>query len=444
MAKKSSKPSEPSPESPRDLRGAKPPPDEATIKRLVREVEADLDRATTLFFAIGDRLRELLTVSGLNLKEANERYFPSRNYSVLSMCLGCAEEFGAEERKQLNGAAFREAYSASAQRRRMVRAFKGQPEKVPTIIECLRQIQADRYSETKPKAVARAYFDREKAETKRVAKEEAEKFIAAEPPESWAQNFIHSKFQDAWDRVAPKSLALAWFDPMYPYHQPGGLRRTLCSGASVFDDGGYIPTQREALRTYIQAIRGMAERDLLTDRGMMMIWSGGGELDEPAIVRMIRRSFGFAYPLYWRKPTQAGSQYKLFACSTERVILVARSRDALRDWDDNRHRSQELHLNLDNFKSPTRSAVGRYNAGTETRPFGEISLYEKPIDLCSYLLEKLTLPGDLVWDMCGNRATMIEAAIQGKRRWLYTECDQGNYAMGLKRIRALLGSAEAA
>jgi len=428
-----------------NLRGRKIPLTPETEK-IVQLIETDLDVTSQAQFAIGDRLIELLRILNntnigrkVTLKDVRSWYFPTRHYSVLSMCLRVAGAFETTERRAAAalGATFRECFDAQAQHRRLIKT-KSIPADAP-VLPLVTQIQRQRHKSCTPKQIVRAVVEDAKDKIRKDAEEKAAIYLKFRPPGSWTDQFRQERFQDtiAADLIKPKSLALGWFDPPYLYSQPGGPRAVVSGGGSPLDDKGVVYDHAGTLQTYIDGIRLYGDRELLLNRGCLVVCSAGGELDEPEVVLELRKHFKYLYPLYWRKPTSAGAQYKLFGCSTERIVIAAKSRDALLDMHAGTARSQELQLNLDQFKSPTRKAVAKFSAGKGIA--GETSIYEKPVDLCEYLLDKLTLPGDLVHDMCGNRATMVEACIRMNRRWLYNEIDPGNFGMGLDRIRRLMG-----
>ncbi|HSV15208.1 MAG TPA: DNA methyltransferase [Tepidisphaeraceae bacterium] len=65
--------------------------------------------------------------------------------------------------------------------------------------------------------------------------------------------------------------------------------------------------------------------------------------------------------------------------------------------------------------------------------------FEKPLDLCRFLVGKHSHPGELVFDCCGCTGSMSVAAIETGRRWVYAESNTQNHARGSARIARALG-----
>jgi hypothetical protein len=91
-----------------------------------------------------------------------------------------------------------------------------------------------------------------------------------------------------------------------------------------------------------------------------------------------------------------------------------------------------LRSNLIRVKSASKQYIADKRAG---RPTEEIfHAFEKPFELAMYLTEKLSLPGELVWDACGCHGNLSLGAMRVGRRVLYTESHPDRYAEGLRRI----------
>ena len=60
-----------------------------------------------------------------------------------------------------------------------------------------------------------------------------------------------------------------------------------------------------------------------------------------------------------------------------------------------------------------------------------------------YLTEKLSLPGELVWDACGCHGNLTIGAIRCGRKILYTESHADRFAEGARRIHRELEAAAA-
>jgi len=77
-------------------------------------------------------------------------------------------------------------------------------------------------------------------------------------------------------------------------------------------------------------------------------------------------------------------------------------------------------------------------AGTQQHAF------EKPVELCKYLVSKHTHERELVFDACGCTGSMSVSAIETNRQWAYAESNAANYHLGVSRISSLLQGLDAA
>jgi DNA modification methylase len=67
--------------------------------------------------------------------------------------------------------------------------------------------------------------------------------------------------------------------------------------------------------------------------------------------------------------------------------------------------------------------------------------FEKPIELCKFLVGKHSFDQELVVDLCGCTGSMSVAAIEMNRRWVYVESSLANYRIGAGRIAQRLALA---
>lgn len=60
--------------------------------------------------------------------------------------------------------------------------------------------------------------------------------------------------------------------------------------------------------------------------------------------------------------------------------------------------------------------------------------FEKPLDLCRFLVGKHSHERELVFDACACTGSMSIAAIEMNRQWVYAESNRLNYERGTARI----------
>jgi hypothetical protein len=87
---------------------------------------------------------------------------------------------------------------------------------------------------------------------------------------------------------------------------------------------------------------------------------------------------------------------------------------------------------LASFPSPSQMSHADFKAGRKN--IGDVHMFEKPVSLCRYFVEKLTYPGDVVLDLFGCSGDMCIAAEESDRRWIYVESNEDNFQWGAGRI----------
>ncbi len=60
--------------------------------------------------------------------------------------------------------------------------------------------------------------------------------------------------------------------------------------------------------------------------------------------------------------------------------------------------------------------------------------FEKPVELCKFLVGKHSFERELVVDLCGCTGSMSLAAIEMNRQWAYVESNLANYQIGAGRL----------
>ena len=60
--------------------------------------------------------------------------------------------------------------------------------------------------------------------------------------------------------------------------------------------------------------------------------------------------------------------------------------------------------------------------------------FEKPLELCKFLVGKHSFEGELVVDLRGCTGAMSLAAAEMNRKWVYIESNLSNYRIGASRL----------
>ncbi|MBY0113640.1 MAG: hypothetical protein K2Y21_12530 [Phycisphaerales bacterium] len=265
----------------------------------------------------------------------------------------------------------------------------------------------------------------------------------AENPELHGKVF-NADCLDVLREMPDKSVKLIHADPPYAefwkaLHQGYESGRESVNGLRIDCENN---TAEEAVPLMIKMFQ--LARRVVRDDGCLVFWSAGMHADRPEIVLAAREAgWECRFAGYWRKRlTQPGNFSWPWTTSVERFLV----------WypvggDEPLDHSQELPRtdvigpdDLDKmaeFKSPSQSAHGDFIAGR--KDIGDVHMFEKPIDLCRYFIQKLTYPGDPVIDLFGCSGNFCIAAEQEKRPWTYIELDKTNFDWGVGRIYDAMG-----
>lgn len=160
----------------------------------------------------------------------------------------------------------------------------------------------------------------------------------------------------------------------------------------------------------------------MTKGGCLVIFRPGACADPAWLIAAIEEhAWTCERALTWNKrKTQLGRGDEPYGISTERLLVLCRQGDTLTNHDGS-DRSDLLTFD------PVRP---NYINGQEHHQF------EKPVDLCRFLIGKHTYEGELVVEPFGGSGPISAAAIQLNRHWVYCEVNGDNFALGSLRIAA--------
>ena len=390
-------------------------------------------------YAIGEALVELLTFpdegGGLpELKGLREEHFAELTLGFLSQCKRMAEATTEEDRAFIaqQGLSARETYDAIVQSDRIGREARQRgivdPPTLCDIVQELGERKAD--ARVSARSVGKGWMSKQIEATREQRMAELAETEAERPDWQRRMHNIDCRELLRSGEIEDGSVQVAWFDPPYLYWQDGAdpddplsgggrgynhnFGSALCAKADNHQRKDALPLIRETIELVLPKLK---------KGGFLVYWAAGGELDEPEVVHLIRRHFGYVFTYFWRKPPTVGYQYKQSSVETERAIVCSVDPKAVQDYDPSVLAKQII----EGYPTPKRTE--------KSAALGETSIYEKPVKLCQAFLSKLTLPGDLVLDLCGCRATMTEACVIDQRDYFYTETAENNYAFGVGRIR---------
>ncbi|MGA2439747.1 MAG: DNA methyltransferase [Tepidisphaeraceae bacterium] len=227
----------------------------------------------------------------------------------------------------------------------------------------------------------------------------------------------HTRFQSLLNVFPPQSIKLIWADPPYAnYRRVADGRYAGGSKTRIACDN---ETATQAIAVTIDLLRDWGTK--LTPGGVLLLWQAAGPLRQPIATAIDNHGWETEAVVVWDKRTvQPGNFECPYSVQTEWVWVLKRRGDHLRNHD-NSSRSDILR-----FAPVWKTA--------ETADHGHA--FEKPDDLCRFMLGKHTFEGELVFEPFGCTGTMSVAAMGMNRRWVYAESHAENFHIGQSRVEA--------
>lgn len=255
------------------------------------------------------------------------------------------------------------------------------------------------------------------------AKMRAHEAIGATPlvpagASGWVNTCLHADVRAVVNGIADGSAKMIHCDPPYANYRrvPDGRY----SGGSVTSTACDNGAGADAIALTVDILRDWGCK--LAPGGVLLLWQAAGVLREPITDAIRRHSLEVEAVAIWDKGTiQPGNFSTPYSVQTEWLYVLKRAGDTLVNHDGSRRgdilRFRPVHR--------TASAHDRSHA------------FEKPLDLCRFLVGKHTHPEDLVIDLCACTGSLALAAAQAGRRWLYVESNADNFALGARRLEQL-------
>jgi site-specific DNA-methyltransferase (adenine-specific) len=250
-------------------------------------------------------------------------------------------------------------------------------------------------------------------------------------------NLINSTHHADWRSIVPllpdDSVKFFLCDPPfggYGWHPSGGYisSRADTSGMRCESDNN---TDQDALDATLALFKLCLPK--MTTGGCLLLFQPGGKPDRPEILlEAQQQGWSCQYGLVWNKMQSLPSDCSYpYAPSSERILIFTKADEQI-EW----HQNHLSRMDVLDFKSITLQATHKMERGE--LPFKSIHMFQKPNELCEFLIRKHTHPGDLVVEPFGCSGTGCIAAAGLNRNWLYIESNESNYRWGRSRIEESL------
>jgi DNA modification methylase len=247
------------------------------------------------------------------------------------------------------------------------------------------------------------------------------------------------------DRMPDGSLGLVHFDPPYIGYE----RLEYGTYTSAHDDISGIEVDADslgreaALGLYCDFFRRIGPK-VKKNRCVVAYLSATTTSDLKGLHEILKAidegGLRIAHELHWLKNRIPPKNFERpFSTQTETIWILCRKGDVTVDCLDHDapkpaylEEGFSLRSNVICFKTATGKYLADKRAGRPTEKI--VHSFEKPCELSMYLTEKLSLPGEIVWDACGCHGNLAIGAIRVGRKVIYTESHADRFAEGMRRI----------
>lgn len=277
-------------------------------------------------------------------------------------------------------------------------------------VETLREIASNGFTQHRQVS---AHFA---AKLRKQESDEALARVATRPAAGWVNRCHHADFRSMLDVIPPRSAKILHVDPPYASFRRLQQRRYASGSATstVCDN----ETAAEAIQLTVDLLR--VWRPKLAGGGALLLWQASGPLPKQINEAIDGHEWEVESVVVWDKGApQPGRFESPYSPQSEWLWVLRRAGDRLVNHDGS-PRGDVLRF----------SPVHRLKAAAHNRDH----FFEKPLDLCRFLVGKHSYPGELVLDFCGCTGAMALAASEMGRRWVYVESNAANFRLGASRM----------
>lgn len=255
------------------------------------------------------------------------------------------------------------------------------------------------------------------------------------------------------DRIPDGSLGLVHFDPPYiGYERLGvGTYTTAHDDISGIEIDAHSLGREAALGLYCNFFRRIGTK-LKKNRCVAAYLSATTTSDLPGMLEILKAidegGLRIAHELHWLKNRIPPKSFERpFSTQTETIWILCRKGDLTVDCFDHDapkpsylEEGFSVRSNVICFKTVTGKYLADKRAGRPTEKI--VHSFEKPCELSMYLTEKLSLPGELVWDACACHGNLAIGATRVGRKVIVTESHADRFAECVRRIHRELAAAQ--
>ena len=242
----------------------------------------------------------------------------------------------------------------------------------------------------------------------------------------------HADWRDIIPRLADGSVKVVFADPPfggYSWRPEGGYLsgRADTNGLRCESDNN---SDEEAMAVTLPLFELCLSK--LAPGGCLLLFQAGGKPDRAEVLDAAHHhGWDCLYGLTWQKDTLTPSDCAYpYVPSSERILVFVRAGDRLEWHEPGLSRSDVL-----SFKSPTPYLTKKMLRGDES--LRSFHMFQKPDDLCEFIVRKHTHPGELAVEPFGCSGAFSMAAARLKRQWVYIESNDDNFRWGSVRLSGI-------
>jgi DNA modification methylase len=231
----------------------------------------------------------------------------------------------------------------------------------------------------------------------------------------WFNRCYHARFQTLLDVFSDASIKIIHADP--PYANYRRVADGRYSGGSLTRTETDSATAAEAIAVTVDLLRDWGPK--LKTGGVLLLWQAAGPLRSQIANAIEQYGWEMETVVVWDKGhIQAGNFEQPYSTQCEWLWVLKAKGDRLVNHDNSR-----------------RGDVLRFDPVHQAADTADHShAFEKPVDLCQFLIGKHSYPRELVFDSFGCTGSLCVAAIRKSRHWVYAESNAINYRLGSGRI----------
>jgi DNA modification methylase len=237
------------------------------------------------------------------------------------------------------------------------------------------------------------------------------------PAAGWLNRCINADCRSIVKSIPDESCKIVHADPPYAcYRKVADGRYAGGSTSPIACDN---KAGADAIKLTMDILRQWGSK--LAPGGVLLLWQASGPLRKQIMSAVTRHGWEVEAVAIWDKGAiQPGNFTDPYSTQTEWLWVLKRTGDKLVNHDG----------------SP-RGDVLRFDPVHRMRGPGERDhAFEKPVDLCRFLVGKHSYPGEVVVDLCACTGSMGLAAADMGRPWLYVESNAENFRIGQARLNA--------